>query len=261
VNAILHIVEHDFRNFFRYKWWLVGLISMNLADLFIMAIVYNQMLSSVVMEEIGSYFNFFAPGLAVTGLFASAFMIGREVNMERRREVHHYMLSLPMTRMELAIGRVLSGGLRGMIYMSPLLLTCFIFLGFPTAWQLLVILAVLFLLAMGISGLSIAIAVSTSSLEKFITARGLVYYTLFFCSSVFYPLSLIEGLGRDGKFPAILVTLAEVNPLSGASDMIRSFLLPGYPPFSYTSILNVVVFSAVFTLSAAFAYIKIIERK
>jgi ABC-2 type transport system permease protein len=257
----LHIVEHDFRNFFRYKWWLVGLISMNLSDLFIMAIVYNQMLSSVVMEEIGSYFNFFAPGLAVTGLFASAFMIGREVNMERRREVHHYMLSLPMTRMELAIGRVLSGGLRGMIYMSPLLLTCFIFLGFPTVWQLLVILAVLFLLAVGISGLSIAIAVSTSSLEKFITARGLVYYTLFFCSSVFYPLSLIEGLGRDGKFPAILVTLAEVNPLSGASDMIRSFLLPGYPPFSYASILNVVVFSAVFTFSAAFAYIKIIERK
>jgi ABC-2 type transport system permease protein len=261
VSAILHIVEHDFRNFFRYKWWLVGLISMNLSDLFIMAIVYNQMLSSVVMEEIGSYFNFFAPGLAVTGLFASAFMIGREVNMERRREVHHYMLSLPMTRMELAIGRVLSGGLRGMIYMSPLLLTCFIFLGFPTVWQLLVILAVLFLLAVGISGLSIAIAVSTSSLEKFITARGLVYYTLFFCSSVFYPLSLIEGLGRDGKFPAILVTLAEVNPLSGASDMIRSFLLPGYPPFSYASILNVVVFSAVFTFSAAFAYIKIIERK
>ena len=261
MSAILHIVEHDFRNFFRYKWWLVGLISMNLADLFIMAIVYNQMLSSEVMKEIGSYFNFFAPGLAVTGLFASAFMIGREVNMERRREVHHYMLSLPMTRMELAIGRVLSGGLRGMIYMSPLLLTCFIFLRFPTVWQLLVILAVLFLLAVGISGLSIAIAVSTSSLEKFITARGLVYYTLFFCSSVFYPLSLIEDLGRDGKFPAILVTLAEVNPLSGASDMIRSFLLPGYPPFSYASILNVVVFSAVFTFSAAFAYIKIIERK
>jgi len=51
-----------------------------------------------------------------------------------------------------------------------------------------------------------------------------------------------------------------VNPLSGASDMIRSFLLPGYPPFSYASILNVVVFSAVFTFSAGFAYIKIIER-
>jgi len=260
MKAVLHILEHDFRNFFRYKWWLVGLISMNLADLFIMAIVYNYMVSSAVTKSYKSYFEFFAPGLAVTGLFASAFMIGREINMERRREVHHYMLSLPMTRLELAIGRVLSGGLRGMLYMSPLLLTCFIFLGFPDILELLSILAVLFLLAIGISGLSIAIAVSTSSLEKFITARGLVYYTLFFCSSVFYPLSLIQQLGQDGKFPTMLVTLAEINPLSGASDMIRSFLL-GYPPFSLTSIINVLLFSAIFTFGAAFAYIEIIERK
>jgi len=260
MKGILHMVEHDFKNFFRYKWWLVGLVSMNLADLFIMAIVYNQMLSSQVTEEIGSYFNFFAPGLAVTGLFASAFMIGREINMERRREVHQYMLSLPMTRLELAVGRVLSGGLRGMLYMSPLLATCFIFLGVPTIWQFLLILAVLFLLATGISGLSISIAVSTASLEKFITARGVVYYTLFFCSSVFYPLSLIQDLGRDGKFPAFLVTLAEINPLSGASDMIRNFLL-GYPPFSFSSIINVIAFSVIFTFVAAFAYMKIIERK
>lgn len=260
MKAVLHILEHDFRNFFRYKWWLVGLISMNLADLFIMAIVYNRMISDEVAQQIRGYFNFFAPGLAVTGLFASAFMIGREINMERRREVHHYMLSLPMTRLELAIGRVLSGGLRGMLYMLPLLLTCFLFLGFPTIWQLLLILVVLFLLAVGISGLSIAIAVSTSSLEKFITARGLVYYTLFFCSSVFYPLSLIQQLGRDGKFPMILVTIAEVNPLSSASDMIRYFLL-GYPPFYFVSIINVLVFSAIFTFGATFAYMKIIERK
>jgi ABC-2 type transport system permease protein len=259
MKAVLHILEHDFRNFFRYRWWLVGMVSMNLADLFIMAIVYNLMLSANVKSQIVSYFNFFAPGLTVTGLFASAFMIGREVNMERRREIHQYMLSLPMTRLELGIGRVLSGGLRGMVYMSPLLLTCFIFVGFPTVAQLLVILVVLFFLALGISGLSIAIAVSTSSFEKFVTARGLVYYTLFFCSSVFYPLSLIQQLGQEGKFPMILVTLAEVNPLSSGSDMIRSFLL-GNPPFSPNLIVSVLVFSTVFTLSAAFAYIKIIER-
>ena len=259
MKGIIRMVEHDFRNFFRYKWWLVGLISMNLADLFIMAIVYNKMLNPDAMGPVKDYFKFFAPGLTVTGLFASAFMIGREVNMERRREIHQYMLSLPMTRLELGIGRVLSGGLRGMVYMSPLLLTCFVFLGFPTVPQLLLILVVLFFLAIGISGLSIAIAVSTSSLEKFITARGLVYYTLFFCSSVFYPLSLIQDLGRDGKFPMILVNLAEVNPLTNGSDMIRSFLL-GNPPFSPNMILSVIVFSTIFTLVAAFAYIEIIER-
>jgi ABC-2 type transport system permease protein len=264
LRKIPYVIEQDFRNFFRYKWWLVGMITMNLADLFITAIVYNHMLSAVITSQIKSYFDFFAPGLAVTGLFASAFMIGREVNNERRREVHHYMLSLPMTRMELAIGRVLSGGLRGMVYMLPLLLTCFIFVGFPTVSQLLIILGVLFLVAIGISGLSISIAVSTSSFDKFVTARGLIYYALFFCSSVFYPLSLIQSLGKSGQFPSVLVTLAEINPLSNAADMIRSFLMPGsqaYPAFSYLTVLRVAIFSAIFTLGAAFTYIRILERK
>ncbi|MEM2103682.1 MAG: ABC transporter permease [Candidatus Bathyarchaeia archaeon] len=259
MKHIIHILENDFRNFFRYKWWLIGLISMNLADLFIMALVYNQMLNPEIILQIRSYLEFFAPGLTVTGLFASSFMIGREVNMERRREVHQYMLSLPMTRMELAFGRVLSGGLRGMVYMSPLLATCFIFAGFPTIAQFLIITMILFFLAMGISGLSIAIAVSTTSLDKFVTARGLVYYLLFFCSSVFYPFSLIEQLGREGRFPMILVAFARANPLSNASDLIRSFLL-GSPPFSPAMIVSVLVFSAVFAVSAAFAYIRLIER-
>ncbi|MBS7616129.1 ABC transporter permease [Candidatus Bathyarchaeota archaeon] len=259
MRKIVYILEHDFRNFFRYKWWLVGLISMNLADLFIMAIVYNYMLNPEITQQIKSYFNFFAPGLAVTGLFASAFMIGREVNMEKRREVHQYMLSLPMGRIEFAIGRVLSGGMRGMVYMSPLLATCFVFVGFPTLPQLGVIILVLFLLAMGISGLSIAMAVSTSSLDKFVTARGLVYYLLFFCSSVFYPFSLIEQLGQEGKFPMFLVTFARVNPLSNASDIIRAFLL-GTPSFSVDMVICVLVFSLIFTLFAAFAYIRLIER-
>jgi ABC-2 type transport system permease protein len=259
MKGILYMVEHDLTNFFRYKWWLVGLISMNLADLFIMAIVYNNMLNPSLEQQIHGYFDFFAPGLAVTGLFASAFMIGREVNVERRREIHHYMLSLPMSRIDLAIGRVLSGGVRGLMYMTPLLLTCFFFLGFPSVPQLLMILAMLFLLSMGISGLSISIACSTSSFEKFVTARGLVYYTLFFCSSVFYPLSIIQQLGQNGKFPAVLVSFAEVNPLSSGSDMIRSFLL-GYPSFSQYWIIYALIFSVLFTLSATVAYIKILAR-
>ncbi len=260
MQAILHVVEHDFRNFFRYKWWLAGLISMNLADLFIMALVYNQMVHPDIAKQIISYFSFFAPGVTVIGLFASAYMIGREINMEVRRQIHHYMLSLPITRLELAIGRLLAGGLRGMMYMAPLLLTTFLFLGFPSPPQLLVILGALFLLATGISGLSIATAVSTTSLEKFITARGLVYYVLFFCSSIFYPLSLIQTLGQEGIMPQPIVVLAELNPLSSATDLIRSFLI-GNPPFSFTMIRNLVVFSGILTTAAMFAYMKIIERK
>ena len=260
MKAILHIIEHDFRNFLRYKWWLAGLISMNLTDLFIMAMVYNQMVSPEIADLIISYFSFFAPGVTIIGLFASAYMIGREINMEVRRQFHHYMLSLPITRQELAVGRLLAGGLRGMVYMSPLLLTTFLLIGFPSLPQFLVILGALFLLATGISGLSIATAVSTTSLEKFVTARGMVYYVLFFCSSIFYPLSLIQTLGQEGIMPQPIVVLAELNPLSSGADLIRSFLL-GTPPFSFNMIRNLVIFSAIFVTTAMFAYMKIIERK
>jgi ABC-2 type transport system permease protein len=259
MKAILNLIEHDFRNFFRYKWWLAGLISMNLADLFIMAVVYNKMVSPGLASQIVSYFSFFAPGVTIVGLFASAFMIGREINMEVRRDIHHYMLSLPITRVELAVGRLLAGGLRGMMYMSPLLLTTFLILRFPSPSQFLVILGALFMLATGISGLSIAIAVSTKSFEKFATARGLVYYVLFFCSTIFYPLSLIQSLGQEGIMPQPLVMLAEFNPLSSGADLIRSYLL-GTPEFTLNMIRNVVVFSAIFASSATFAYMKIVER-
>jgi len=260
MKAVWNIIEHDFRNFFRYKWWLVGLISMNLADLLIMAVVYNQMVSPEITKQIKSYLDFFAPGVTVLGLYASAFMIGREINMEMRRQIHHYLLSLPVTRFELALGRLLAGGLRGMMYMSPLLLTTFVFVGFPSLPQLLVILGALFLLATGISGLSIVTAVSTTSFERFVTARGLVYYVLFFCSSIFYPLSLIQTLGQKGIMPQPLVVLAEFNPLSSGADLIRSFLL-GNPTFTLNIIRNLVVFSAIFATTATFGYMKIIERK
>jgi ABC-2 type transport system permease protein len=253
MKAILHVIEYDFRNFFRYRWFIIGLIAMNFADLFISAVVFSQMTSIV------NYFRFFAPGLAVLGLFASAFMIGREINMEVRREVHHYLLSLPMTRGELAIGRVLAGGLRGMLYMTPLLITNFILLGLPTLPQLLLILLTLLLLAIGISGVSISIAVSTTSFEKFVTARGVVYYMLFFCSSVFYPLSIIQILSTKGL--GALVTFAQINPLTNGSDLIRSFLL-GPPEYSFSPlmILDVAIFSVIFAFLATFAYSRVLQR-
>jgi len=251
MKAILHILEYDFRRFLRYKWWMLGLISMNLADLFIMAMVFTKMVNPNIILN---YFQFFSPGITITASFAAAFTIGREINWEVRRNFSHYMLSLPMTRRELASGRMLSGGLRGMIYMSPLLLTTFIFLGFPTPLQLLTILGAMFLLVAGTSGLSIAIAASTKSFEKFVTARGVIYYLLFFCSTVFYPLKAIQGV-----LPQPLILLAQLNPLSCGADLIRAYLL-GSPPFTADLLQNLLIFSTIFTVSGAAAYIKIMER-
>ncbi|MEM3752774.1 MAG: ABC transporter permease [Candidatus Bathyarchaeia archaeon] len=255
VKPILTIVERDFKYFFRYKWWVAGMVSMNLADLFIMAIVYTRMVNPNVITD---YFVFFAPGLTITALFAAAFMIGREINMEVRREISHYMLSLPIKRWELAVGRVLAGGLRGVIYMAPLLATTlgitYLYTGvFPAPLDFFTILVALFLVSLGTSGLSIALAVSTTSFEKYITARGVVYYLLFFCSTVFYPMGLIER-----ALPQ-LVLLARYNPLSCGADLSRAFLLKE-PPFAPYMLIDIALYALVFASFAMLAYMKVTQK-
>ncbi len=252
MKNILFLLEYDFKNFMRYKWWIAMLISMNLADLFVMALVVTRMVRF-------DYFRFFSPGVTVTALFASAFMIGREINWEVRRSFAHYLLSLPIKRWELVAGRTLAGGLRGILYSFPLLLTTFALLGFPAPHEFFLIVGALFLLATGTAGLSIAIAASTRSFEKFVTARGVLYYMLFFCSTVFYPLDSILSV-----LPQPLALFAQLNPLSAGADLIRA-LLSAYPTNTLPSLVellrNLLAFSAVFTFGGSFAYIKILEAK
>jgi ABC-2 type transport system permease protein len=231
------------------------MISMNLADLFIMAVVYTRMVSKDLITD---YFVFFAPGLTITALFAAAFMIGREINMEIRREISHYMLSLPIRRVELALGRVLAGGIRGVIYMAPLLATTlgitYIYTEvFPNPLQLLTIIVALFLVSIGTSGLSITLALSTTSFEKYITARGVVYYVLFFCSTVFYPRPLIQS-----ALPQ-LTLIAQYNPLSCGADLSRAFLL-GNPPFDPLMLVDIALFALIFAALATLAYMKVTQK-
>ncbi len=256
VKAVMHIMERDIRYFFRFKWWVAGMVSMNLADLFIMAVVYTRMVNPNLVVN---YFVFFAPGLTITALFAAAFMIGREVNMEIRRDIIHYMLSLPIKRWELAFGRVLAGSVRGLIYMSPLLLTTlaitYLYTSvFPSPLELFTMIFTLFLVAIGTSGLSISLALSTTSFEKYITMRGVVYYVLFFCSTVFYPMTLIQS-----SLPTPLVLIAQYNPLSCGADLSRAFLL-GTPPFSFWMLLDLSIFALFFALVAAFAYRRAMQK-
>ena len=247
MQAIVAVIEHDLRVFFKYRFTLAGLISMNLADLLIMAVVYTRMVSF-------NYFQFLAPGVTATGLFAAAFVIGREVNMETRRGYNQYLLSLPLRRYELVLGRMTAGGLRGMIYATPLLALAMFILKFPTWFQFGAMLFAMYLLSMGISGLAISLAVALRSFERFTTARSLLYLLLIFCSTVFYPLAVLRQI-----LPGSLILFAQLNPLSAVSDLIRGYLI-GVPPVTSQSWTELLSFSAVFIAGGAALYRVAIER-
>lgn len=247
LTGMAAIIEHDFRTFFKYRWFLAGLISMNLADLLIMAVVYTRMVSF-------NYFRFLAPGIVAMGLFAAAFIIGREVNMETRRGYNLYLLSLPLTRMELVLGRMVAGGLRGLVYGTPLLVLAMFILKVPSAHEIGLILLAMYLLGMGISGLAISLAVMLRSFERFTTARSLLYLLLVFWSTVFYPLTVLQQI-----FKGPLILFAEANPLSAVSDLLRGYMM-GTPPVTLFSWAELLVFSGVFILAGAGLYLFALER-
>jgi len=247
IRSMLAVVEHDLRVFSKYRFTLAGLISMNLADLLVMAVVFTNMVSF-------DYFKFLSPGIVAMGLFAAAFVIGREVNAETRRAYNLYLLSLPLRRTELVLGRMTAAGLRGMLYGTPLLVLAMFILKFPTASEFVLILFAMFLLSMGISGLAISLAVAFRSFERFTTARSLLYLILIFCSTVFYPITVLQQI-----LPRSLIAIAQWNPLSRVSDIVRGYLI-GTPAITLQSWIELLLFSAVFILGGAGMYAAAIER-
>jgi len=241
------VIEHDFRVFLKYRFTLAGLISMNLADLLIMAVVYTRMVSF-------NYFEFLAPGIVAMGLFAAAFVIGREVNMETRRGYNLYLLSLPLRRSEFVFGRMVAGGIRGLVYGIPLLILAMVILRFPSALEVALMLFAMYLLGMGITGLAISLAVLLRSFEKFTTARSLLYLLLIFCSSVFYPIAVLQQVLRGP-----LIFIAEVNPLTTVSDLLRGYLM-GTPSVTLWSWAQLLAFSGLFILAGSGLYIIAIQR-
>jgi ABC-2 type transport system permease protein len=247
IESVSAVIEHDLRVFFKYRFTLAGLISMNLADLLIMAVVFTKMVSF-------DYFRFLAPGIVAMGIFVAAFVIGREVNSETRRGYNQYLLSLPLRRLELVLGRMIAGGLRGLLYAIPLLVLCTFILKFPTAIEFVLVLFAMYLLSMGISGLSISLAVSLRSFERFTTARSLLYLLLIFCSTVFYPVGVLQQI-----LPGSLILVAQWNPLSRVSDLIRGYLM-GTPAVTLVSWIELLSFSGLFILVGAGLYAAAIER-
>jgi len=88
MKAVFRLIEYDFKNFFRYKWWLVGLISMNLADLFIMAIVYNEMVNPALLGQIREYFMFFCCAINTMNN-----LISRPLNIRTLKVIHIYQFA------------------------------------------------------------------------------------------------------------------------------------------------------------------------
>jgi ABC-type polysaccharide/polyol phosphate export permease len=251
LGSIMRLARNDFSYFFRTKWLMAILLSLNISDMLVVALVYNRMLTP-------DYFRFFVPSVVIMGLFVAALDTGRRIWLAIREGVVQYYLSLPISLGGIVVAYMIAGGLAAVVYSSSILLVIIpvqalrlITLPIQAIGNTLVLLPFLFVLAMGLAGIAATLAAFASTHgEYFFAYQQVVQLLLLTFSTLYYP---IDPYIRN-FFPPFLVTVVSVNPLTLAVQAMRDYTFAGNPvepPY----LLNILLASLPFAIIGAAAYL------
>jgi ABC-2 type transport system permease protein len=166
-------------------------------------------------QEVPDYFQYYVSGLSVMTLYSAAIFIGFDLYEEAEHGVFEYLLSLPVSRKQLVIGRSIGGGLRAFIYVGPLIAVSLYVIGSINPISFLVSLFALFLFAFGVSGMSITIAVMIKSSDRFDILMGVLDALIIRLSTAMYPQAIVQGANP------LYGGIASFNPVTFAADLFR----------------------------------------
>jgi len=250
----LVVVERDVRTFFRFKVLIIMRSIWFAAQVAFFGLIASRM---VVPELADIYFEYYVAGVVVMMLYSASVFIGYDIFEEAEHGVFEYLLSLPISRRELVLGRSIGGGIRSFIFVGPLIAITLFVIGLANPLNLLIALSALFLFAFGVSGMSITIAVTLKSGDRFDIFMGVLNALIVRLSTAMYPQAFVQQAS---------LTYAEIsrfNPVTFASDMFRwgtgieKYLT--MTPMPLAAILGLVLFFFAFTLVGVTFYEKRLE--
>ena len=202
------------------------------------------------------YFRYYVSGLSIMTLYSAAIFIGFDIYEEADHGVFEYLLSLPVSRRQLVLGRSIGGGLRSFIYVGPLIGVSLYVIGAINPLNFLVALFALFLFSFGVSGMSITIAVMIKSSDRFDIFMGVLDALIVRLSTAMYPLAIVQSANP------LYGGVASFNPITFAADLFRwgtgleTIITLDNP---LIPLLGVIAFFAVFTFVGVIIYEKHIE--
>src|SRR5207237_6477666 len=144
-----------------------------------------------------------------------SFVIAYDSFAEAEEGVLDYLLTLPISRRQFIIGRALGGALRAIIYIIPMFLVVSFIEGFAKPLSIISALLSLFLLAFGVTGMSITVAVSVKSANRFDVVLALLELAVSRGSTALYPIAFM---------PSYVAALAPFSPVTFAADSTRAAL-------------------------------------
>ena len=235
------IARTDFSYFFRTKWLMAILISLNVSDMLVTGLVYKGLIAF-------DYFRFLVPGIVVIGLFSAATDTGRRIWLALREGVVQYYMTLPVRTSGLVAAYIISGGLGGIVYSGSLLLIASIVAPLQSIPNALLLIPLLFVLSTGIAGLAAFFASISRKGEIYWVYAQALQVSMVTVSTIFYPAQTISQY-----FPGPIAVIAENNPLSLAAAALRETAFGG-GVLTTNIVANLLAVSLPLALLGAVAY-------
>lgn len=205
------------------------------------------------MMTVPNYFQYYVAGLSVMTLYSAAIFIGFDIYEEAEHGVFEYLLSLPVSRRQLVVGRSIGGGLRSFIYVGPLIAVSLYVIGSINPLNFLVSLFALFLFSFGVSGMSITIAVIIKSSDRFDILMGVLDALIIRLSTAMYPLAVVQAANP------LYGGVSSFNPVTYAADLFRWGAAIVVLDNPLLPLLGIIAFFSLFTFVGIIIYERRIE--
>jgi len=212
MKKLMLVVERDLRMFMQYKFLIIMRAIWFASQIAFFGLIASRM---VVPDLADVYFEYYVAGVVIMMLYSASVFIGYDIFEEAEHGVFEYLLSLPVSRKELVLGRSIGGGIRSFIFIGPIAAIALLVIGLANPLNLLIAFSALFLFAFGVSGMSITIAVALKSSDRFDILMGVLNAFIIRLSTTMYPHSFVQDANQ------IYADITRINPVTFASDLFR----------------------------------------
>lgn len=240
--------------FLQYKFLIILRAIWFAAQIAFFGLIASRM---VVPNLADIYFEYYVAGVVIMMLYSTSVFIGYDIFEEAEHGVFEYLLSLPVSRKELVLGRSIGGGIRSFIFVGPIIAISLFAIGLANPINFLIAFSALFLFAFGVSGMSITIAVGLKSGDRFDILMGALNAFIIRLSTTMYPQAFVQDASQA------YAALSKFNPVTFASDLFRWGVgIERYltmTPMPLAAIIGLVIFFFAFTFIGVTVYERRLE--
>ena len=238
----------EMKRFLRAKSRLIGTLAMPFFFLLAMGSGFNSGFSLPGAPPGVNYLNFLVPGILGMTMLFSSMSAGISVLWDKEFGFLKEIMVAPVKRLAIILGRI-AGGVTTALIQGVLILILSLFLGFKIANLSGFILALLFMLLIGIGfiGFGVAIASKMEDTQGFSLIMQFIVFPIFLLSGAFFPVT---------NFPGWLRPIAYLDPLTYGVDGLRSCLI-GFSQFPLTlDLIILLIFGVLMIASGSWLFSK-----